>query len=252
MIQLMTTLQALVQQHLQPGIHCLQYQEQRYWLKVAGEEKTNRIRRLAVQLARWPALQLFKVNSVLSAVERLQLEVRHTQAMYALGLPVSDMVLAGKDYMLTRDAGTMLLHLTLAPEAMHQVLLQAFTALARFHHANCYHGRPALRDILLNAEQGLTFIDLEESGIDGNAILMARDVFLLLMDTNRLAGISFTQQQAYLQQWLKYAPSAATHALAQVYQVLKRLSGLAHLILKVKVNQTAKDYLQALSIIRAM
>lgn len=62
--------------------------------------------------------------------------------------------------------------------SLHKVLLKAFSELARIHQANCYHGRPALRDILINSDKQLTFIDLEESGIDGNASLMARDIFI--------------------------------------------------------------------------
>lgn len=247
-----TDLQTLVQTHLQPGIHRLQYAQQSYWLKVAGEEKTNLIRRFSVQLAKRPALQLFRVNSVLSAVERLQLEIRHTQFMYNLALPVSEIVLSGRDYLLTHDAGVMLATLPCDTPNLHKVLLKTFAELARIHQANCYHGRPALRDILINSQQQLTFIDLEESGIDGNAILMARDVFLLLMDVNRLAQITAEQQQVYLQHWRERAPAAAVQALPQVYRLLNKLSGLARLVLTFKHNQTAKDYLQALSIIRAM
>jgi tRNA A-37 threonylcarbamoyl transferase component Bud32 len=245
-------LQQLVQTHLQPGIHRLLVNQQIYWLKVAGEEKTNLIRRFSLQLAKCPNLQLFKVNSVLTAVERLQLEIRHTQFMYNLALPVSEIALAGRDYLLTRDAGSMLAKLPLESASLHKVLLKTFAELARIHQAHCYHGRPALRDILLNNEQQLTFIDLEESGIDGNAMLMARDVFLLLMDINRLAQISAEQQQVYVQHWRERAPEAAVQALPQVYRLLNKLSGLARLLLKFKDNQTAKDYLHALSIIRAM
>ena len=247
-----TELQHLVSTHLQPGIHRLQYAQQTYWLKVAGEEKTNRLRRFSVQLAKRPAFQLFKVNSVLSAVERLQLEIRHTQYMYNFTLPVSEIVLSGRDYLLTRDAGAMLATLACDTTSLHKVLLKAFSELARIHQANCYHGRPALRDILINSNQQLTFIDLEESGIDGNASLMARDVFLLLMDVNRLAQITAEQQQVYLQHWRERAPTAAVQALPQVYKLLNKLSTVARLVLKFKDNQTAKDYLQALSIIRAM
>jgi tRNA A-37 threonylcarbamoyl transferase component Bud32 len=247
-----TDLPTLIQTHLQPGIHRLQYAQQTYWLKVAGEEKTNRIRRFSVQLAKRPAFQLFKVNSVLSAIERLQLEIRHTRFMYDLGLPVSEIVLAGRDYLLTPDAGSMLAQASLDPTSLHNILLKAFSELARIHQANCYHGRPALRDILINNEQQLTFIDLEESGIDGNTSLMARDVFLLLMDVNRLAQITAEQQQVYLQHWRERAPAAAVQALPQVYRLLNKLSGVARLVLKFKDNQTAKDYLHALSIIRTM
>ena len=228
------------------GLHRLQQAQQIYWLKVAGEEKTNVLRRLSRRLAQWPPLQLFKVNSVLNAVERLQLEIQHTQFMYRLGLPVPEVIDSGQTYMLTRDAGLMLTKLQLDTVSLHKVLLKTFSELARLHQAGCYHGRPALRDIVLDTDYRLNFIDLEESGIDHNAILMARDVFLLLMDINRLPQINQEQQQVYIQHWQARAPIAAVQALPHIYQVLKHLSGLARLVLRFKTNQTARDYLNAL------
>jgi tRNA A-37 threonylcarbamoyl transferase component Bud32 len=133
----------------------------------------------------------------------------------------------------------------LSSEQWHPILLAVFAELSRFHQAGGYHGRPALRDIVLDSESHLTFIDLEESGTNNDPALMARDIFLLLMDLRRLPQISSAQKLEYLQHWQAQAPQAAYEALEELHQVVKKLAPIGRLVLKFKNNKTALDYLSA-------
>ena len=229
-------------------VHFIEHDGEGLWLKTAGEEKRNLLRVMSFKLSHFTPFQFFKVNSILAPRERLKLEIENIQAMKKANMAVPDIVLVGEDYFVTRNSGTMLTQLKLGQENVKKLYMLVFSTLAGFHQNDCYHGRPALRDIIVSDKGVITFIDFEESGFN-NSQLMARDVFILLMDTSRIEALSDGDKFACLNEWADNVPSELVGELESIYKKAKRLTVVANLVLKFKDNKTSLHFLSSISVL---
>lgn len=230
------------------GVYSLNFEGEKLWIKTQGEEKRNPIRIISVWLSKIKALNFFQVNSILSSAERLSLEVENIKVMAKTGLPVPELVLAGEGYFVTRDGGIPINRLDSSNFSIQSTLVKAFTVLAEFHQKGFYHGRPALRDILRDDDGNISFIDFEESGLLKNPQLMARDVFILLMDSGKFSELSHEDRLTCLKTWATLAPDNLNEELNRIYHKVKRLAFLARWVLKFKDNKTSRLFLSSLKV----
>lgn len=142
----------------------------RVWLRMAVAK------RLRVQLSKGPPRWV------------LARETRLLRAMGARGAPVPEVLAAGDDYLVLADCGRALSTLLAEePDAASENRLMAATgaALARMHALGCTHGRPYLRDILVDAAGVLRFVDLERGArLDAGRRYMARDLAMLVLSAH--------------------------------------------------------------------
>ncbi len=220
----------------------LEWNGERYWVKFCAENKQNLLRLLATKLASFPRLRMLLVNSALSTEQRFNHECDMLERMHRKQLPVVEPILTTQDYLVTRDMGKTLRQL---PEsADSQVLLRrAFVALSAFHHHDMCHGRPALRDIVASDDGQVSFLDLEESQRDCSSQLMARDAFLLLMDSFRYEAMDADPRLVALSAWAERAPAPAIKELRRMATWLHHGRFIPHMILLFKNNTTSKQLL---------
>ena len=111
-------------------------------------------------------------------------ETRLLRAMGARGAPVPEVLAAGPDYLVLADCGRALSDLLAeGPDDATAARLMAATgtALARMHALGCIHGRPYLRDILVDRAGEVRFIDLERGArLKAPGRRKARDLTMLV------------------------------------------------------------------------
>nr|CAA6830363.1 MAG: Unknown protein [uncultured Thiotrichaceae bacterium] len=232
------------------SIYSFEHEGNLFWLKTQGEEKRNSLRILSGWLAKRPQLGLFSVNSALSPAERMKLEISHLQEMNKKGLAVPPVLLKEDYFFLTPDCGRVFSD----PELLNEVSLKdmkiVFQTLATFHNAGCYHGRPALRDIALPEDGAVIFLDLEESGVDSNATLMARDVFLLLSDLKRIPQFTIDDKLELLHLWAGSLESKQPiDELRKIQKLIGKLAFIAKTVLYFKSNRTSVNILDSLHVL---
>lgn len=232
------------------SIYSFKHEGNTFWLKTQGEEKKNNIRALSKWLARFPQLSFFSVNSVLSPADRMRLEISHLQTMNKKGLAVPPILLKTDGSFLTPDCGRVFSDHELLDKISLKDMKKVFQTLAKFHNEGCYHGRPALRDIALDEAGAITFLDLEESGVNGNASLMARDVFLLLSELGRIPQFTTNDKLTCLHTWASSLESKRPiDELKKIHKFMGRLAFLAKTVLYFKDNTTSARILDSLGVL---
>ncbi|MCX7287645.1 MAG: serine/threonine protein phosphatase [Rhodobacterales bacterium] len=180
----------------------------RFWLK--------RVERLSGRL------RLQKGNPA----RTFEMERAGLAALAEAGIPVTDVVAEGPDWMLMPDAGPVLPRVVGDPGRSEDEKLAAFAAagrtLGRLHWAGLVHGRPAVRDICWDGREA-RFIDLERfrHGRHGG-LWQAADIVMF-------AQTCFTQWPED-QRWLDaalaaYGTNAPPDALDRVASLARWLAG---------------------------
>ncbi|WP_087021371.1 hypothetical protein [Thaumasiovibrio subtropicus] len=230
------------------GVYPIVIEDKKFWIKVCGEDKYNVIRRFSAWLAQFELMQFFKTNAVQSPQHRLSREIDVMSTLADKGVAVPTVVTSSDRFYVTTDAGRTLN--SLKPEEVpHDLGQKVFALFTRLHRNHVVHGRPAMRDMLLNEDGSLTLIDFEESTIGNHPQLMARDMFLLLMDLCRLPTISEQDKLAGLREWQSAMSDKAWLELKRIGKLLNKFKFVAKGILLFKDNRTSKQILNALAII---
>ncbi len=238
----------------QPGVYPLKYHNSLYWIKVAGENKANLVRKMSGQIAKLKRFSFFQTNAIHNPYYRLTDEKDILLQLMQLDLPVAKVLAFGERYFITENAGSSTLKELSENLVTQTLIVKVFSSYGYLHQHNVAHGRPALRDIIIrHDDQGshVTLIDFEESIKDANAQLKARDMFLLLMDMSRLPFITIEQKLLALQQWKKLVDEDVWQTLTKMTVTFTKLTFLAKLVLIVKpTNSTSLHILEALNVLR--
>ncbi len=230
------------------GVYPIVINNEKFWIKICGEDKYNAIRKFSSWLAQFKLTQFMKTSAIYTPQDRLSKEIEVMSCLAEKGVAVPELVEADSHFYVTTDAGKMLNKLT--PEEVPTNLSeQVFSLFATLHGHDVVHGRPAMRDMLLNEDGSLTLIDFEESTVGHNPQLMARDIFLLLMDLCRLSSITVEDKLRGLALWREQVTEEAWQELKRMGKILNYFTFVAKAILLFKDNRTSKQILNTLAII---
>ncbi|QIA62123.1 hypothetical protein GT360_00500 [Vibrio astriarenae] len=234
------------------GVYKLTHEENTYWVKVCGEDKSNLVRAISTKLAKFESLSYFRSNAALDTKVRFNHEKTTIQYLYQEGLNVPHILVDSDDFFVTPNAGV---SLDRAPKEYFkgELLNTLFTQFGEMHNRDIVHGRPAMRDILVDEEQNITLVDFEESVLSANSQLKARDIFLLLMDLCRIEHLTNKQKIKAVTLWKEIVSEADWQALQKMCRTLSHFQFLAHVVLKFKPrNRTSNQILATLSLLREM
>jgi len=237
-----------------PGVYRLEHDNTLYWVKVAGENKSNWVRKISSKIAQFNAFSFFQTNAIQSPYARFTNEKDILQKLSQFDLPVAKIVASDERYFVTENAGSTTLRRLSADLITQTLIIKVFTSYAYLHQHNVAHGRPALRDIMIhhdNEGEHVTLIDFEESIKDANTQLIARDMFLLLMDMGRLSLITTEQKLDALQVWKTLVDDEIWKTLVKMTTTFTKLTFLAKLVLLIKPkNSTSIHILEAVEVLK--
>jgi len=137
----------------------------RVWLKVAQPARINRWHRLQSWIARLCDNPFLLPTVAEQAEVSLKGEARRIRKLAQCGFPVPLILAEGADWLLLLDSGmpaTTVLRDESHPRNIRLAQLQAISMLlAKMHQCGCWHGRPALKDVLCHKAE-VTLCDFEE------------------------------------------------------------------------------------------
>lgn len=220
----------------------LERQEQGYWLKFCGEGKRNVLNRsFNFIVGLLESTKDWKLHSALDTKTRFLHEQKQIVVAKDLGLPVPNLVIKGRGVFVTECAGQPITQ----PHAVSEKerLFKAMAALIDFHNKNFIHGRPCMRDILINEQGHITYIDFEESRLSACPVMRTRDVLLFLLDSYRLKKVSQSTRFKLLEQWREYVGHGADKHLQWALKILTFNSWIPRLILRFKSNRLSRQLL---------
>jgi tRNA A-37 threonylcarbamoyl transferase component Bud32 len=200
-----------------------------YWLKSAGEDKDNFIRRVSVFLAKYDALSFFDIKAAWSSIERMQHEKKVLHYLNEKKFAAPQIEHDGNGFFVTIDNGVPLN--SVDQERINQSTIDdIFTLILDLHSHNIAHGRPALRDIVIDDNNALKLLDYEEAIIDPTDQKMARDIFILLLELNDLTSITEDQKINSLLVWKEKTSNEVWLQLIKLSKLVQGVVFLAHLV----------------------
>lgn len=231
--------------HRKVFVYMLEQCNSTYWLKKCGEDKRNAINRLInFYLRHKKNLSHLVLTSGLSPKERFKKEVALLDYANKHGLSTPDLIFKGRSFFITKNAGEPIHR---QDEQKHAALfMKATDVLCEFHRHNMIHGRPAMRDIVVNDEGKVTFLDLEEARISSNPTLRTRDFLLFLLDSYRLNEVSDDIRLRALMHWYQEFGHGTDKAFRLAETVLNRFNWVAKLVLAVRKKNRLSEQLLAL------
>jgi tRNA A-37 threonylcarbamoyl transferase component Bud32 len=213
-----------------------------YWLKVYGENKSNLIRKISSLSSKISYFSLFQTQAVLDSIERLEHEKKMLHYLSQRNFCVPEIDLEGPGYFVTHDRGVPL-HQVDQSRVTDEVLCNLFMEFVNLHQNNIAHGRPALRDIILSPDNKLTLIDFEESIMDANSTLKARDIYILLMELCRIKNIPLERKLNVLLLWKSHVSETDWQSLLKINTLIKRLQLIPKAVLHIKKSNTLSNQL---------
>ncbi|MEP2978319.1 MAG: hypothetical protein ABJO86_02470 [Lentilitoribacter sp.] len=200
-----------------------------YWLKSAGEDKDNFIRRVSAFLAKYKALSFFDIKATWSSIERMQHEKKVLHYLNDKKFAAPQIEHDGDGFFVTIDNGIPLN--CVDQERLNQSTIDdLFTLMVDLHSHNIAHGRPALRDIIIDDNNALKLLDYEEAIIDPTDQQMARDIFILLMELSDLANITEDQKIRSVLTWKDKTSDEVWTQLIKISKFLRNIVFLAHIV----------------------
>ncbi|MDW6003320.1 BUD32 family EKC/KEOPS complex subunit [Vibrio mangrovi] len=219
-------------------------QKNTYWLKIGGEEKSNFIRKISSIAGKLNLLSFFQSKATMNSLSRFEHEKSMLLYLNSIGFQVPQITLEGRHFFVTPDQGCPISQID-ADRITDETLAQLFSLFARLHNADIAHGRPALRDILIDQHNQLSLIDFEESIMHASPMLKARDIYLLLMDLCRIEHITLEQKRKALLSWRQQVSEDHWTSLLEIHQLLHKFKFLAHIVLCFKQkNKLSKQLLE--------
>jgi hypothetical protein len=135
------------------------------WLKVAQSAEVNRWHRLQLFLARLCNNPFLLPTVASQGASSLLGEARRIRKLAGSGFPVPIIIAEGADWLLLADSGypatTVLRDETHSRQSRKKQLQSISELLAKMHQQGCWHGRPALKDVLCRDDK-VTLCDFEE------------------------------------------------------------------------------------------
>ncbi len=199
--------------------------QERVWVK----RYSSGSRRWRMHLLNWVVgwMQLPALRAPLGggAEHSCAVELRRLSELAALGVRVPRVIASSKRELLLSDLGTTLaLQLRQADQisAAH-LYLSAIAAIARAHAAGTYLGQPQARNIVVDAQQRIGFIDFEEDPAEVMTLAEAQCRDWLLFASGTLRHLPFADERISdgLRSGLSQADPAVRAALAASLQRLQ-------------------------------
>jgi tRNA A-37 threonylcarbamoyl transferase component Bud32 len=220
-----------------------------YWLKISGENKSNFIRKVSSLMGKLNLLSFFQSKATMDSFSRFEHEKFMLHHLASIGFQVPKIELEGPGYFVTQDQGCPMSQIEDA-RVTDDMLEQLFSLFAKLHNSDIAHGRPALRDILVNEIDQLSLIDFEESIMHANSKLKARDIYLLLMDLCRIEGITLEQKRHALIHWRQQVPRENWENLLQMHRVIRKFGYIGKCVLLFKKrNKLSKQILNTINLL---
>ncbi|RQW64803.1 hypothetical protein [Vibrio viridaestus] len=231
------------------GVIKINEDQSTYWLKISGEDKNNFVRKVSAQLAKIKMFSFFETKAVMSSFERFEHEKAVLRYLSEMNVNVPHIAYEGPGFFVTSDEGKPLN--TIQQSRIGQTELnELFTMFSRLHANNVAHGRPALRDIVINDENNLSLLDFEESILNATSQQMARDMYMLLMDLCRLQHITSEQKSEALLIWKENVSENVWSELLKINRFLKHFSFLARTVLLFKKkNKLSQQILSTIKLL---
>lgn len=244
------TCQKLISSHSSGGVIKIKENKQTYWLKISGEDKNTIIRKVSAFLAKSNKFSFFETKAVLNSSERFEHEKSVLRYLTEMNIRVPEIKYEGPGFFVTSDEGTPLN--TVSPDRINQATLNSlFEMFADLHINKVAHGRPALRDIVIDEQEQLSILDFEESILNATSQQIARDIFMLLMDLCRIRSITEEQKIQSLLLWKKRVPASVWQQLVKITGLLSHFTFIAHLVLFFKKkNKLSKQIITTVKLIQ--
>ncbi|MBF9000916.1 MULTISPECIES: BUD32 family EKC/KEOPS complex subunit [Vibrio] len=238
--------------HRQVFVYMLKEFEQcdtTYWLKKCGEDKRNVLNRLVNFYFKHRKNRAHLIlTSGLTPKERFNKEVSVLEYASNHGLSTPEVVFKGRSMFVTKNAGTPIHR---QPEDKQKELFwKATDVLCDFHRNGLIHGRPAMRDIVVNETGKVTFLDFEEARLTSTPSLRTRDFLLFLLDSYRLKGITQEIRLSVLMYWYQEFGENTQRTFHWVESVLNRLGWIAKLVLMCRKNRLSTQLLALRELLR--
>lgn len=204
---------------------------QRVWIK--RYDAVNRgFAKWAHAAAPIPALHPFLRSSPwLTPSEQAQRELRKAAAFSKAGFSTPTIFYVRDAVLVSGHCEPLAAHrlvmLADDPAAHDALLLQCMEALGCAHAAGLCHGRPHPRDMFLDVEGEVGFLDFEEEPEAAMplAVAQARDAWLLMQ---QIAGAALTPggDRAAFDAWRRIAPAAAVSELRKAAELFAPVTSL--------------------------
>jgi tRNA A-37 threonylcarbamoyl transferase component Bud32 len=246
------TCNKLISTHSSGGVIKIKENKKTYWLKISGEDKNNIIRKVSALLAKSNKFSFFETKAVLNSSERFEHEKCVLHYLGEMNIRVPEIKYEGPGFFVTSDEGNPLNIIN--PERINQQTLnELFEMFASLHANKVAHGRPALRDIVINDQNQLSILDFEESILNATEQQIARDIFMLLMDLCRIDSINEEQKTQALLLWKQRVPETVWQELIRISDLLKHFTFLAHAVLFFKKrNKLSKQIITTVKLIQKL
>jgi hypothetical protein len=195
--------QALAQKATDPRrAFKIEWQDGVYWLKqaTATPKKQKIWHRAQGIVAAILGMPILRPTSCAGNAADLKAEQSHMEEWRRLDLPVPRIILSGDGWFVTKDAGiylTKVLH-AFPPKEQTAILNRALDILLRAHKAGVCHGRPMTKDIMIDTEGRLTFLDFEEDPAEVMPLSAAqgRDLLVFLSSASDSPALPALIQKA--------------------------------------------------------
>ena len=211
----------------------LQVAGRRTWLK-QHDGARRRIALGALDLGvRLLGLRCLRPPPRLAAEDACRLERRRLRELAAHGVPVPRILGHGETTLLLEDGGPSLAHCLRQadPQRAEQLMRQAAGELLRVHRAGCCVGQPLARNITIDDQGRVRFLDLEEDPLQvmGLAQAQARDWLLFASGSVRHARLPHATLAAVIGPCLRQTDADVQRQLRAALYRLRFLPALCRL-----------------------
>lgn len=192
--------------------------QERVWVKRYANGSRRWRMRLLNLVVGWMQLPALRAPLGGGPEHSCAVELRRLSELAALGVRVPRVIASSQRELLLSDLGTTLaLQLRQADHAVALRLYQsAIAAIANAHAAGTYLGQPQARNIVVDAQQRIGFIDFEEDPAEVMTLAQAQCRDWLLFASGTLRHLPFADRRISdaLQSGLSQADPAVREALA--------------------------------------
>lgn len=234
------------------GVTQFKVQDKTYWLKSAGEVKNSFIRQVAVLLARYEFLSFFDTKATWKSADRIQHEKQILMHLNEKKFAAPKIVHSGEGYFATLDTGT---PLNAADQKCigQSTIDDLFMLIAELHSLKIAHGRPTLRDFVIDQNDKLFLLDFEESIIQPSNQQMARDIYILLMELSDLTFITEHQKTKSLLRWKEKTPDDVWIQFIKLSRLIQCLVVFARIVrLFKKKNRLSRQIIMTVKLLQNM
>ncbi|MFB9136580.1 hypothetical protein [Vibrio olivae] len=232
-----------------PYVYQLEVHGRQVWLKKCGEDKRNWFNVLTNKLFRsCPHLTHLALYSAYPPKQRFLHELEALEYALAHHLPVPKLIFKTRSSFATENSGIPIHQVQNQPQ--ERLYINAFKNLQRLHQEGFIHGRPAMRDIVVDEQGKVTFLDLEESRVSTLPKLQVRDLILFMLDSYRLESVSQETRLQELLAWHLTASEAMRTELHKTIEFIHHWVWLPTLILRFRHNRLSQQYVALHGLLR--